>query len=123
MLIDLRKGNICVVIDKFEIVLIIVVKSCFDMDKLFYFLMIKDIDINVRDIYKKIVFYYVIELNNIEFIKWSVIIDLFLLKCFFVYDEDGIKDFYLFLLIVLKFIIDRLYIVIELVMFFNEKLL
>lgn len=69
MLIDLRKGNICVVIDKFEIVLIIVVKSCFDMDKLFYFLMIKDIDINVRDIYKKIVFYYVIELNNIEFIK------------------------------------------------------
>lgn len=51
MLIDLRKGNICVVNDKFEIVLIIVVKSCFDMDKLFYFLMIKDIDINVRDIY------------------------------------------------------------------------
>lgn len=57
-------------------------------------------------------------------IKWSVIIDLFLLKYFFVYDEDGIKDLYLFLLIVLKFLIDRLYIVlIELIMYGDEKLM
>lgn len=86
--------------------------------------MINDIDINVRDIYKNIVFYYVIEVSNIDLIKWSVIIYLFLLKYFFVYDEDGIKDLYLFLLIVLKFLIDRLYIVlIELVMYVDEKLI
>lgn len=86
--------------------------------------MINDIDINVRDIYKNIVFYYVIEVSNIDLTKRSVTIYLFLLKYFFVYDEDGIKDLYLFLLIVLKFLIDRLYIVlIELVMYVDEKLI
>lgn len=121
MLTDPRKGNIRAVNDKLETVLITAAKSCPDMDKLFHFLMTKDIDINARDIYQKTALYYAIESNNIEFTKRSAIIDLLLSKRPFVHDEDGIKDFHSPLLTALKFIIDRSYIVTEPVMPPNEK--
>lgn len=122
MLTDPRKGNIRAVNDKLETVLITAAKSCPDMDKLFHFLMTKDIDINARDIYQNTALYYVIEANTIDLTKRSATIDLLLSKHPFVHDEDGIKDLHSSLLTALKFLIDRSYIVLaESVMHADEK--
>ncbi|XP_065927268.1 serine/threonine-protein phosphatase 6 regulatory ankyrin repeat subunit A-like [Magallana gigas] len=122
MLTDPRKGNIRAVNDKHETVLITAAKSCPDMDKLFHFLMTKDIDINARDIYQNTALYYVIEANNIDLTKRSATIDLLLSKHPFVHDEDGIKDLHSPLLTALKFLIDRSYIVLtESIMHADEK--
>lgn len=69
MLTDSRKSDIRAVNDNLETVLITAAKSCPDMDKLFHFLMTKDIDINARDICQNTALYYLIESNNIELTK------------------------------------------------------
>lgn len=109
---DSKKSNIRAVNDKLETVLITAAKSCPDMDKLFHFLITKDIDINARDVYQNTALYYLIESNDIEFTKRSAAIDLLLSKHPFVHDEDGIKGSHSPLLTALKFMIDRSYIVI-----------